>query len=404
MSRFRQPILIRKSKEWKSSFQAEYLDETSDFKAICDEHHLRKKGLTYTPRPWQSLSYLAKSDVGQVYAAGFIRTLAIQNPNGSRSHFESLTVTDRKNRIAKAWRTHADRFPPLAATHHRLIFSLSRDFHNALVEAGLKPTAVLQDIIKRSMLNFSEKFHEGDGLGYCYGFHHDTDNLHAHVFIHPRTRNGKRVAFSGQLKRKRVSNGQKDKLGFVKEAAQHRVNFWIKQLGEKSFVPMHAHDLYFIPKQAPALTANASRNNKVRVLRDSLTQLDRELIRRRETLFKPSSSAAVFSGTAASLIDQANSQPDELKTARRVMRSAAKSLLILAGRRSRNRSLTRSPVTAAIHLHRRQAWAEFRSLQKKRHHLWLEFRALTAKPIYGNASIPIQTQIAARQSLGVRGV
>ena len=46
------------------------------------------------------------------------------------------------------------------------------------------------------MGRFNERFHPNDSIGYAYGIHHDTANLHVHVAICPRTENGSYVGCS----------------------------------------------------------------------------------------------------------------------------------------------------------------------------------------------------------------
>ena len=46
------------------------------------------------------------------------------------------------------------------------------------------------------MDRFAEKFHRGDSIGYAYGLHHDTDNLHVHVALCPRSAKGRYVGCS----------------------------------------------------------------------------------------------------------------------------------------------------------------------------------------------------------------
>ena len=61
---------------------------------------------------------------------------------------------------------------------------MSRQLHDELVAAGINPDRVLQSTMKKIMGKFSERFHPADSMGYAYGLHHDTDNLH--VALCPR--------------------------------------------------------------------------------------------------------------------------------------------------------------------------------------------------------------------------
>ena len=66
------------------------------------------------------------------------------------------------------------------------------------------------------MYRFKENFYPEDRIGYAYGIHHDTDNLHMHVFLLPRTEKGKRVGFSDQLKGRQTFSGHKIKFAIQK--------------------------------------------------------------------------------------------------------------------------------------------------------------------------------------------
>ena len=73
---------------------------------------------------------------------------------------------------------------------------MSRELHDKLVEAGINPDRVLQSTMKKMMGKFAERFHPTDSIGYAYGIHHDTDNLHVHVALCPRTARGAYVGCS----------------------------------------------------------------------------------------------------------------------------------------------------------------------------------------------------------------
>jgi hypothetical protein len=112
---------------------------------------------------------------------------------------------------------------------------MSKEFHEALVQAGRNPDMALRGIIERTMRSFQEKFHPGDSVGYSYGLHHDTDNLHAHVFIHPRTRDGDFVGMSEQLQHfaeRNVKSRHKNQLKFVRENARQRASQMLQELSD----------------------------------------------------------------------------------------------------------------------------------------------------------------------------
>jgi hypothetical protein len=175
----------------------EYLDETSGRKAslrvakkLDEEVGKKLKGF---------VDYASKESLGQVHAGGFLHNAIRRNPDGTSTAPSKLTNEERKHRITEAWRFHLDRFgsqakqPVLA---HRLVFSMSTEQHDALVKAGISPDQVVISSVKKVMERFAEKFHRGDSIGYAYGLHHDTDNLHVHVALCPRSEKGRYVGCS----------------------------------------------------------------------------------------------------------------------------------------------------------------------------------------------------------------
>lgn len=234
-------------------FDPDYLIEDSELKQHADRVRARRAGIDPKPKatPADGLDYISKEEIGEIHAAGFIRTMGSKNATGF-DHFESLSKKERRRRIIKSWRGHSRKFPKTMKDHHRLVFSMSKEFHDALVKKGVNPQTVLNQAMKRSMRNFTDKFHKGDSLGYVYGFHHDTDNLHAHVFVHPRTQKGKFTSFSSQLKGFK-NNGQEDKLNFLKKSMETQLHFWEKRLEDpelKKTIQKHArgHQFTFTPR------------------------------------------------------------------------------------------------------------------------------------------------------------
>lgn len=73
---------------------------------------------------------------------------------------------------------------------------MSTEQHDALVKAGISPDQVVISSVKKVMERFAEKFHRSDSIGYAYGLHHDTDNLHVHVALCPRSAKGRYVGCS----------------------------------------------------------------------------------------------------------------------------------------------------------------------------------------------------------------
>ncbi len=175
----------------------EYLDETSRRKIgqrerAKDEKQIGKKLKHFT-------DYAAKESLGQVHVGGFLHDHVRINPDGTSTAPSRLSNAERKHRITECWQIHLARFASTAkrpVIAHRMVFSMSCAQHNALASAGINPDQVLHSSLKKVMRKFAEKFHPGDSIGFAYGLHHDTSNLHAHVALCPRTANGSYVGCS----------------------------------------------------------------------------------------------------------------------------------------------------------------------------------------------------------------
>ena len=249
-------VNVIKMPTWTSPVDFRYQDETSRFKVECDRIAALKRNEIYVPKPWESLPYLAKEDRGKIHVRGFLHPRIAQNSDGSFCHPGTLSTEETMDRLHAAWNQHAKACRENKVTHHRLVFSLSREFHEVLVQAGRNPDTVLRGVIDRSMRAVQEKFHPGDSVGYTFGLHHDTDNLHAHVFVHPRTKNGEFVGMSGKPKRHQGhASAHKDQLGFLREAVRRRVAGVVKELAEPREADYLARNIrsekvHFIPRQS----------------------------------------------------------------------------------------------------------------------------------------------------------
>ncbi len=232
-------------------------DEMSQFKYDCDRIGAQKRGQSYAPKPWESLPYLAKEETGKIHVRGFLHDDVARNADGTFTHPTKLTTDEIVRRLNRAWREHAKGSRDTKVTHHRLVISFSNEFHDTLVAAGRRnPDMALSGMIERAMHSFQDKFHRGDSVGYSYGLHHDTDNLHAHVFIHPRTRDGAFVGLSEQLQKKAARGAQsrhKDQLKFLRERVRHRAGEILKEISDPTEAAylrqnMHSDRIFFIPR------------------------------------------------------------------------------------------------------------------------------------------------------------
>ena len=341
-------VNVIKMGSWTSPVDFRYQDETSEFKIECDQVAAQKRNQIYTPKPWEALPYLAKGDLGKIHVRGFLHNQVAENRDGTFNHPAALSTEEIIGRLGPAWVRHAERFPKTEVSHHRLVFSMSREFHDALVRASRNPDTVLRGVIEQSMRSFQEKFHPGDSVGYSYGLHHDTDNLHAHVFVHPRTREGKFVGMSGKPKKHQGHTSRhKDQLGFLRDAARRRVTQVLKELHDPKEAAhlgnnLHADRIYFIPRQSH--TARPKNDYRPR------TAADFELEQKRSAI--------------ATLDRKIAEQKAALRGAWRGRNFAA----VWLPRQPKWLRLMRQAQAAAL-------FRQMRELQRKRHQLVLDYRA-----------------------------
>jgi hypothetical protein len=291
-------INVIKMESWKSPVDFRYQDETSKFKIDCDRAAAQKRGQVYVPKPWEALPYLAKDDLGKIHVRGFLHDRVAQNRDGSFTHPSSLSTGEVIRRLGPAWKAHARNSRVTEISHHRLVFSMSKEFHDTLVQVERNPDMALRGIVERTMRSFQEKFHPGDSIGYSYGLHHDTDNLHAHVYIHPRTREGAFVGMSEQLEKKAArgaTSRHKNQLRFVRENARSRAGVVLKQLCN----PMesvhlknniYSDRIYFLPRLSHMVRSSndfrprTPADYQLEQKRSAVASLDRQLREKRAAL------------------------------------------------------------------------------------------------------------------------
>lgn len=199
-------LILCKTTTWATRLDVDYLDETSVIK--------QRYGNAVGKKLKQFTDYASKEEIGQVYAGGFFHFNVCTNSDGSMTGQKSLSNEERKKRIIQAWSKHLSTYPTAKVVQKRLVFSMSREFYDKLLEHGINPDAVLVRNAQEVLRSLQEKFHKGDGIGYAYGIHHDTEHLHIHVAICPRTRNGAYVGLSKPKIHQKVS-GHLDQHGFL---------------------------------------------------------------------------------------------------------------------------------------------------------------------------------------------
>lgn len=220
-------IIFPFKKTWRSRLDLEYLDEHSDRKHSARRHYGEHPESSGTGKKLKQFAdYASKETLGQVHAGGFFHQLILINPDGTRSAPSQLSNSERKRRISAAWFHHIHKFPSSSENpviQHRLVFSMSKAFHDKLVNAGINPDRVLQTTMKKIMRKFAERFHPDDAVGYAYGIHHDTDNLHVHVALCPRSMKG---AYVGCSMSRSGTSGNKNQMAYLMKCFEQENRRW----------------------------------------------------------------------------------------------------------------------------------------------------------------------------------
>jgi hypothetical protein len=277
----------------RGGLDLEYLDETSRRKVSLRERadmdqQIGRKLKHFT-------DYTSKETLGQVHAGGFLHHSIRMNPDGTSTAPSQLSNAERKQRITETWQTHLAKFPSTAkrpVIAHRLVFSMSKEQHDALTDAGINPDQVLHSTMKKVMRKFNERFHPNDSIGCAYGIHHDTANLHVHVAICPRTANGDYVGCSTSRSSQSKHKKQMDSIKSWFELENSR---WEKilsspqRLEETLSKRLDADKLVFSPKlnhlQMNALqSAQNSDSFRLQQLYQSIRNLEASLADKRRAL------------------------------------------------------------------------------------------------------------------------
>ncbi len=247
------PVLFRKTSTCFGTIKnlnIDYLDETSEVKAIGEGKII------------QGIGYLSKEEVSQVHAGGFLHSELVKMQSEGESGPLALDNEIRKKRILKAWGDHIRRHTAPGSENkkikmgHKLIFSLDSKFQKDIEKKGINTDMVVQSIMRDSLRKFAEVYHPGDRLGYAYGIHHDTNNLHIHVFVNPKTEKGHDVGISSALKGSKTNTWQKNKIGQIKATVNRNALKWEKITGDpeafKSFSSVRRNQKYFYAPKIPA--------------------------------------------------------------------------------------------------------------------------------------------------------
>jgi hypothetical protein len=279
----------------------DYVDKETRFKELMDEWER-----AYDNRKFAD--YVDKENVGRIYTGGFFNDLVSENPDGTHTAAANLSKEESEQRLHDVWAKHlAVKGPPRGIKQHRFVMSMSAEQHDLLVAHGINPEAILHERVRLAMKEFREKYHQGDSVGYSYGFHHDTDNLHVHIAIYPRSKHHKYVGLSDQLHKKIVDNGQENQLEFLKDVCvrenermtrafsnQQEKQKYIQRLQRKK----NAAEFFFVKDTPPPLLPNSPEHEEYLRLRrehQRVKQLRQQVREGRQNMRKFSSVASRLS-------------------------------------------------------------------------------------------------------------
>jgi len=230
-------IIFAKKSTWRSGLDINYLDETSERKVSSREKYDPASEIGRKLK--QFADYASKETLGQVHAGGFFHDLIRINPDGSSTAPSKLSNAEKKQRISDAWFHHLRKFPSQAkkpVIQHRLAFSMSTEWHDELVAAGLNPDRVLHSTMKKVMGKFAERFHPDDSIGYAFGIHHDTDNLHVHVALCPRSAKGVYVGCSTSRTNRA---GHKNQMEYLRACFEKENQRWTQIMSSPEKLEKH---------------------------------------------------------------------------------------------------------------------------------------------------------------------
>jgi hypothetical protein len=298
-------IILAKKSTWTSKLDLNYLDETSLLKRQQNEDMRIGRKLE------QFADYASKADLGAVHIAGFLHNRVAQNRDGSFTHPTNLENAERKRRIVLEWgkalrEPVGGRGAKADVIQHRLVLSMSKDMHRACLNAGLNPDQVLHESMTNVMEKFAEKFHPGDKISYAYGFHHDTDNLHVHIALCPRTASGNYVGFSTPRNKVANPSHHRDQIGFVRSRCAHENNRWeqifsdpekLAQFAERR----HVNRWLVSPKHSLLDLQNALNNRDMEAQQLHFMYGSLQKLHHRMEQIKAQQRQAVMDGLAASL-------------------------------------------------------------------------------------------------------
>lgn len=275
----------------RGALDIEYLDETSQKKEWLRQRALNKSEVGKKLKAFTD--YASKESIGQVHVGGFLHHMVRINPDGTSTSPTSLSNEERKKRIVENWLNHLKRFPSSSkkpVIQHRLVLSMSTPQHDAFVTVGINPDQVLHSTMKKIMKKFGERFHEGDSIGYAYGVHHDTDNLHVHVALCPRTKLGRYVGCSTSSTKK---SGNKNQMDYLRECFELENKRWKKLLSDPKKLDatliqrLDSNKIVFNPKLTIAsrnqlVEAHNEQANKLQYLYTRINALELECTRLRQ--------------------------------------------------------------------------------------------------------------------------
>jgi hypothetical protein len=136
---------------------------------------------------------------GQLTAGGFLKDRLVLSGLPRRTGRNALEKSRWIDSVSREWTKALSRYRSYSEkgvlSRNNFALSLAGDISRRLTLANVSAPLFLEKVLERSFARYLEEqgYDADDSLGYVYGFHMDTNNLHIQMSVFPRTRKGKLV-------------------------------------------------------------------------------------------------------------------------------------------------------------------------------------------------------------------
>lgn len=175
----------------------------------------------------------------EIQTGGYLTLL--YNVNSTHSNHKKKEL----HSIAINWNNqlnkHKQSIPRLGVGVRRFIFSPCPKKMNSFPKKTKE--RILENLVRKTMKQFRDRYFSGDQIGYVFSIHKDKPHIHAHVYLHTITKNGRYVSMNAP--KYKSKNG---KLIVVNSKTTTDKLSELKKIAEKSFQKYYDKELKKIDK------------------------------------------------------------------------------------------------------------------------------------------------------------